>query len=148
MTLDTTIRDDHTLAATHRAMWALGDYALMAEEVMAPLGPVHDAGNLAAPMRGHLLHDLTPVCGQLRHQLTAGAGVCGLPRSSGCARSPGCGWVRRLECSSTISTFCGAPSPRVGRCSALAAARRTRHPMRRRYSTRQARLAVCGPSVR
>ncbi|OBK43929.1 class I SAM-dependent methyltransferase [Mycobacterium sp. 1081908.1] len=29
-----------TLAATHRAMWALGDYALMAEEVMAPLGPV------------------------------------------------------------------------------------------------------------
>jgi SAM-dependent methyltransferase len=40
MTLDTTIRDDHALAATHRAMWALGDYALMAEEVMAPLGPV------------------------------------------------------------------------------------------------------------
>jgi SAM-dependent methyltransferase len=40
MTLDTTIRDDHTLAATHKALWALGDYALMAEEVMAPLGPV------------------------------------------------------------------------------------------------------------
>ena len=41
MTLDTTIRDDdHTLAATHRTVWALGDYALMAEEVMAPLGPV------------------------------------------------------------------------------------------------------------
>lgn len=28
------------LAAAHRAMWALGDYALMAEEVMAPLGPI------------------------------------------------------------------------------------------------------------
>ncbi len=40
MTLDTTICDDHTLAATHRGIWALGDYALMAEEVMAPLGPV------------------------------------------------------------------------------------------------------------
>jgi ubiquinone/menaquinone biosynthesis C-methylase UbiE len=40
MTLDTTIRDDHTLATTHRAIWALGDYALMAEEVMAPLGPI------------------------------------------------------------------------------------------------------------
>ncbi|OIN78581.1 class I SAM-dependent methyltransferase [Mycobacterium malmoense] len=40
MTLDTPVRDDHRLAATHRAMWALGDYALMAEEVMAPLGPV------------------------------------------------------------------------------------------------------------
>jgi ubiquinone/menaquinone biosynthesis C-methylase UbiE len=40
MTLDTTIRDDQSLAATHRAMWALGDYALMAEEVMAPLGPI------------------------------------------------------------------------------------------------------------
>ncbi|OBA58920.1 hypothetical protein A5647_19195 [Mycobacterium sp. 1100029.7] len=38
MTLDTTARDD--LAASHRAMWALGDYALMAEEVMAPLGPI------------------------------------------------------------------------------------------------------------
>jgi SAM-dependent methyltransferase len=31
---------NQTLAATHRAMWALGDYALMAEEVMAPLGPI------------------------------------------------------------------------------------------------------------
>ncbi|MCV7380106.1 SAM-dependent methyltransferase [Mycobacterium alsense] len=28
------------VAAAHRAMWALGDYARMAEEVMAPLGPV------------------------------------------------------------------------------------------------------------
>jgi ubiquinone/menaquinone biosynthesis C-methylase UbiE len=40
MTLDTTIRDDHALATTHRAIWALGDYALMAEQVMAPLGPI------------------------------------------------------------------------------------------------------------
>jgi ubiquinone/menaquinone biosynthesis C-methylase UbiE len=40
MTLDTTVRDDRSLAATHRAMWALGDYALMAEKVMAPLGPL------------------------------------------------------------------------------------------------------------
>jgi 2-polyprenyl-3-methyl-5-hydroxy-6-metoxy-1,4-benzoquinol methylase len=40
MTLGTTTRDDRSLATTHRAMWALGDYALMAEEVMAPLGPL------------------------------------------------------------------------------------------------------------
>src|ERR1700753_1035308 len=40
MTLGTSIRDDHTLATTHRAIWALGDYALMAEGGMAPLGPV------------------------------------------------------------------------------------------------------------
>lgn len=40
MTIDTPIREDHTLAATHRAVWASGDYALMAEEVMAPLGPI------------------------------------------------------------------------------------------------------------
>ena len=40
MTLGTTIRDDQALATTHRAIWALGDYALMAEEVMAPLGPI------------------------------------------------------------------------------------------------------------
>lgn len=40
MTIDTPIGEDHTLAATHRAVWAMGDYALMAEEVMAPLGPI------------------------------------------------------------------------------------------------------------
>jgi ubiquinone/menaquinone biosynthesis C-methylase UbiE len=39
MALDTTI-SDAAVAATHRTVWALGDYALMAEEVMAPLGPV------------------------------------------------------------------------------------------------------------
>lgn len=40
MTIDTPIREDQNLAAAHAAMWALGDYALMAEEVMAPLGPI------------------------------------------------------------------------------------------------------------
>ncbi|BBZ44664.1 class I SAM-dependent methyltransferase [Mycobacterium parmense] len=40
MTLDTTISDDYRLSPSHRTVWALGDYALMAEEVMAPLGPV------------------------------------------------------------------------------------------------------------
>ncbi len=40
MTCDTPSREDQTLAATHRAMWALGDYALMAEEIMAPLSPI------------------------------------------------------------------------------------------------------------
>ncbi len=40
MTIETPSREDQTLAATHRAMWALGDYALMAEEIMAPLGPI------------------------------------------------------------------------------------------------------------
>ncbi len=39
MTRDNTISDD-TLTAKHRTVWALGDYALMTEEVMAPLGPV------------------------------------------------------------------------------------------------------------
>lgn len=38
MTLDTSIRDA-SMTATYRTVWALGDYALMAEEVMAPLGP-------------------------------------------------------------------------------------------------------------
>lgn len=38
MTLDASI-SDASVAATHRTVWALGDYALMAEEVMAPLGP-------------------------------------------------------------------------------------------------------------
>jgi ubiquinone/menaquinone biosynthesis C-methylase UbiE len=35
-----TIDIPSALAATAQAVWALGDYALMAEEVMAPLGPV------------------------------------------------------------------------------------------------------------
>lgn len=39
MTLDAPVVDDQAMAATHRTVWALGDYALMAEEVMAPLGP-------------------------------------------------------------------------------------------------------------
>src|ERR1700758_380442 len=35
---------------------------------------VHDSGDVAAPMRGDLLHELPPVCGQLGHQLAAGDG--------------------------------------------------------------------------
>jgi ubiquinone/menaquinone biosynthesis C-methylase UbiE len=31
---------EHISAATHRATWAMGDYARIAEEVMAPIGPV------------------------------------------------------------------------------------------------------------
>jgi ubiquinone/menaquinone biosynthesis C-methylase UbiE len=31
---------EHASAATHRATWAMGDYARIAEEVMAPIGPV------------------------------------------------------------------------------------------------------------
>lgn len=38
MTIDSTTASD-SLAAIHRAVWAMGDYALMAEEVMAPIGP-------------------------------------------------------------------------------------------------------------
>jgi ubiquinone/menaquinone biosynthesis C-methylase UbiE len=40
MTIDTSTGTAAPLATTAQAMWALGDYALMAEEVMAPLGPV------------------------------------------------------------------------------------------------------------
>src|ERR1700720_4388975 len=40
MTIETSTDSAQPLATTPRAMWALGDYALMAEEVMAPLGPV------------------------------------------------------------------------------------------------------------
>jgi ubiquinone/menaquinone biosynthesis C-methylase UbiE len=39
MTLDSPI-SDAAADGRHRTVWALGDYALMAEEVMAPLGPV------------------------------------------------------------------------------------------------------------
>ncbi|QLL09529.1 class I SAM-dependent methyltransferase [Mycobacterium vicinigordonae] len=40
MTIGTPIREHQSLADTHRQIWAQGDYALMAEEVMAPLGPI------------------------------------------------------------------------------------------------------------
>ena len=49
MTLDTSIRDDQTLTAAHRTIWALGDYALMAEQVMAPLGPILVAATSTGP---------------------------------------------------------------------------------------------------
>ena len=40
MTIEVSTDATAPLATTAQAMWALGDYALMAEEVMAPLGPV------------------------------------------------------------------------------------------------------------
>ncbi len=40
MTIDTSTGIAAPRATTPQALWALGDYALMAEEVMAPLGPV------------------------------------------------------------------------------------------------------------
>jgi ubiquinone/menaquinone biosynthesis C-methylase UbiE len=40
MTIDTSTGIAAPLATTPQALWALGDYALMAEEVMASLGPV------------------------------------------------------------------------------------------------------------
>jgi SAM-dependent methyltransferase len=35
-----TMTADHALESKHRAMWALGDYATVATELVAPLGPV------------------------------------------------------------------------------------------------------------
>jgi SAM-dependent methyltransferase len=40
MSIDTAAAENQPPAPTHRAVWAMGDYALMAEEVMAPLGPL------------------------------------------------------------------------------------------------------------
>lgn len=40
MNAEVRIDQAHTPADDHRAVWAMGDYARMAEEVMAPLGPV------------------------------------------------------------------------------------------------------------
>lgn len=51
MTIDVPIREDQTLADTHRAVWASGDYARMAEEVMAPLGPILVSATGIAPGR-------------------------------------------------------------------------------------------------
>ncbi|MEZ0365672.1 class I SAM-dependent methyltransferase [Mycobacterium sp. pUA109] len=39
MTVDTSTIAEQTAASLHRTMWAMGDYALMAEQVMAPIGP-------------------------------------------------------------------------------------------------------------
>lgn len=40
MTVDTATDEIRTVASTHRAVWAMGDYALVAEQVMAPIGPL------------------------------------------------------------------------------------------------------------
>ena len=37
---DNAVTIDHGLESRHRALWALGDYATVATEVVAPLGPV------------------------------------------------------------------------------------------------------------
>jgi len=66
MTIDTPVREDHDLAATHRAVWASGDYALMAEEVMAPLGPILVAATGIGP-------------GQRVLDVAAGSGNISLP---------------------------------------------------------------------
>ncbi|OBF85450.1 hypothetical protein A5791_22820 [Mycobacterium sp. 852002-51163_SCH5372311] len=66
MTIDTPIREDQDLAATHRAVWASGDYALMAEEVMAPLGPILVAATGIGP-------------GQRVLDVAAGSGNISLP---------------------------------------------------------------------
>jgi SAM-dependent methyltransferase len=66
MTIATPTRADKTLAATHRAVWASGDYALMAEEVMAPLGPVLVAATGIGP-------------GQRVLDVAAGSGNISLP---------------------------------------------------------------------
>ena len=63
MTIDTPIHQGQTLAATHRAVWALGDYALMAEEVMAPLGPILVAA--AGMGAGHRVLDVAAGSGNI-----------------------------------------------------------------------------------
>jgi ubiquinone/menaquinone biosynthesis C-methylase UbiE len=63
MTIDAPIHRDQTLAATHRAVWALGDYALMAEEVMAPLGPILVAATGMAA--GHRVLDVAAGSGNI-----------------------------------------------------------------------------------
>ncbi|BBX95977.1 class I SAM-dependent methyltransferase [Mycobacterium lacus] len=40
MAIDTPISERQAPATTHRDMWALGDYAVIADEVLAPLGPI------------------------------------------------------------------------------------------------------------
>ncbi|OMC43185.1 hypothetical protein A5745_17660 [Mycobacterium sp. IS-2888] len=60
MTLDTTTDD---VAAAHRTMWALGDYPLMAEEVMAPLGPILVAATGIRP--GHRVLDVAAGSGNI-----------------------------------------------------------------------------------
>jgi ubiquinone/menaquinone biosynthesis C-methylase UbiE len=65
MTLDTTISPDHASAA-QRTVWALGDYALMAEEVLAPLGPVLVAATGIGP-------------GTRVIDVAAGSGIISLP---------------------------------------------------------------------
>lgn len=49
MTADALTGEAPTVASTHRAVWAMGDYALMAEQVMAPIGPaLVDASGIGA----------------------------------------------------------------------------------------------------
>lgn len=44
MTVYTPTSERQAPATTHRQMWALGDYAAIAEELLAPLGPILEIG--------------------------------------------------------------------------------------------------------
>ncbi|AAS03449.1 class I SAM-dependent methyltransferase [Mycobacterium avium subsp. paratuberculosis] len=72
MTLDTTTADA-SVAARHRTVWALGDYALMAEEVMAPLGPtLVEAAGIGPGVR---VLDVAAGSGNITLPAAAGASV-------------------------------------------------------------------------
>lgn len=96
MSTDALTGADRGTVGTHQAMWALGDYARIAEEVMAPLGPVlveasgigqgdrvldvaAGSGNIsiAAAKTGATVvsSDLTPELLQRSQQRAAGQGV-------------------------------------------------------------------------
>ncbi len=66
MTIDTTTTPDSQLKARHRAMWALGDYAAVARDVIAPVGPALVRAAGIAP-------------GQLVLDVAAGSGNASVP---------------------------------------------------------------------
>lgn len=74
MTIDRTTTSVPNLATQDRAVWALGDYALMAEEVMAPLGPILVQNSGIGP--GHRVLDVAAGSGNISiPAATTGAAV-------------------------------------------------------------------------
>lgn len=88
MTLDTTTADA-SVAARHRTVWALGDYALMAEEVMAPLGPtLVEAAGIGPGVR---VLDVAAGSGNITLPAAAGASVVSTDLTPNCCSGRGTG---------------------------------------------------------
>lgn len=87
MTVYTPTSERQAPATTHRQMWALGDYAAIAEELLAPLGPI--LVSTSGIRRGDRVLDVAAGSGNVSIPAAmAGAHVTASDLTPGCCAAP------------------------------------------------------------